>query len=66
MEWCGLHGLQVECLESTWKPDVEFEKYLAGLPAKKIHMHGIMESSGFHLESMEEGKVLMTCHAQLR
>jgi hypothetical protein len=41
VEWRGLHILQVECLESTWNPPgfrVEFEKYLAGPPAKKIHM----------------------------
>ena len=52
----GFHGLQVEYLEFIWNPPgiyVDFDKNLAGLPAKYIP-HGIhMESTwncGFHVE----------------
>ena len=36
VEWAGLLGLQVECLESIWSPDgvqVDLDNNLAGLPA---------------------------------
>jgi hypothetical protein len=68
VEWGGLLGLHVECLESTRKPSglqVDLEKKLAGLPAKE-NPHGLQLESisppgvhGVHLESMGECKVLI-------
>ena len=67
VEWGGLHGLQVENLESTRSPSgihLEPDNNLAGLPAKKIppglHVENVESwiPPGFHLESMGEGKVL--------
>jgi hypothetical protein len=52
----GVHGLQMEYLESTWNPpgiQVDLDNNLAGLPAKTIP-HGVhLESTipcGFHVE----------------
>ena len=71
VEWGGLHGLQVENLESTRSPSgihLEPDNNLAGLPAKKIppglHVENVESwiPPGFHLESMGEGKVLIFVH----
>ena len=71
VEWGGLHGLQVENLESTQSPSgihLEQDNNLAGLPAKKIppglHVENVesMIPPGFHLESMGEGKVFIYTH----
>ena len=68
VEWGGLHGLQVENLESTRSPSgihLEPDNNLAGLPAKKIppglHVENVESwiPPGFHQESMGEGKVLI-------
>ena len=56
----GVSGVH---LESIWSPG-RFGKYLAGLPARKLHMDSTwtpkvhVESGGVHMESMGEGKVL--------